>query len=177
MVVAVHTHVTSVASKANFLFNGYQGALLPNIVHLPTLIIMKRRYFITLAAASLSALGTGWLSAAIAQSKPKSIKPYPAKTDDEQAIVKLAQSRDKKGEKTVVTRLAIADGYGLYSWVVGESGGQTLVRKDVKGDWKIIRGSGGMFDAELLVKRFKVPEATAKALVQAIADQIKADKP
>jgi hypothetical protein len=137
---------------------------------------MKRRYFITLAAASLSAFGTGWLSTAMAQQKPKPIKPYPAKTDDEKAIVKLAQSRDKKSESTTVTRLVIIDSYALYSWVVGESGGQTLVQKDEKGNWKIVRGTGGMFDADFLIRKFKVPEATAKSLVKGIETQIKADK-
>lgn len=150
--------------------------MLPNIVH-QSPKTMKRRYLITLAVAALSAAGAGCFSTAIAQQKPRPIKPYVATTDDEKAIVKLAQSRDKRGESTTMTRLTIVDNYGLYSWVVGESGGQALVQKDKKGNWKIIRGTGGIFDADFLIKKFKVPDAIAKSLVQGIQTQIKADKP
>jgi hypothetical protein len=134
-------------------------------------VIMKRRYLLIAGLFSVSVTVTAWFSMAIAQSKP--IKPFQPKTGDEKAIMALVKERNQtQANPEIVTRLIIVEQYGLYAWLVGEhSGGQTLVQKDAKGDWRIVRGTGGMFDAAILIKTFKVPAAIAKALITRMGAQ------
>jgi hypothetical protein len=139
-------------------------------------VIMKRRYLLIAGLFSFSTIVTAWFSVAIAQSK--SIKPFQPKTDDEKAIIAMVAERNQaQANPEIVTRLVIVEQYGLYAWLVGEhSGGQTLVQKDAKGNWRIVRGTGGMFDAAILTKTFKVPTAIAKVLIAQMDAQIKADR-
>ncbi|MGG6264140.1 hypothetical protein ACQ4M3_01330 [Leptolyngbya sp. AN03gr2] len=95
---------------------------------------------------------------------------YVPKNPDEAAIVQLVRSRYPKA---TVTRLAIADHYGLYSWIDGETGGQTVVLKDLTANqWQFVRGTGGMLRAEDITG-FGVPQPTALKLVDAIQQQIR----
>jgi hypothetical protein len=131
---------------------------------------MKRRYLIISALFLGSLVTTG----AIAQS---SIRPFQPKTDDEKAIVTMITANEKRYAKpAIVTRLVISESYGLYSWIVGETGGQTVVSKTKQGTWAIVRGTGGQLGVENL-QRWGVPEPIAQDLIQKMTAQIKADRP
>jgi hypothetical protein len=134
---------------------------------------MKRRYFVTLLAsisAVLAALPT------IAKDKSE-IKQFVPKTDDEKSIMQMVARYNQNYEKPVlVSRIATVESYAIYSWILEESGGQTLVRRNAEGQWKIVRGFGGQIDAAFL-KRFEVPDSISKQLLKQIAEQIQADKP
>jgi hypothetical protein len=131
---------------------------------------MKRRYLIISALFMGSLVTTG----AIAQSP---ITPFQPKTDDEKAIVTMITANEKRYAKpAIVTRLVISESYGLYSWIVSETGGQTVVSKTKQGTWAIVRGTGGQLGVENL-KRWGVPESIAQDLIQKMTAQIKADRP
>ena len=131
---------------------------------------MKRRYFIVSALFLGSVLTTG----AIAQST-RPITEFKPKTDDERAIVAMVNANEKRyAYPAIMTRLVISSSYGLYSWMVGESGGQAVVSK-TEGRWQIVRGTGGQLDAGLL-QRWGVPEAIAQDLIQKMTAQIKTDR-
>ena len=131
---------------------------------------MKRRYFIVGALFLGSVLTTG----AIAQST-RPITEFKPKTDDERAIVVMVNANEQRyAHPAIMTRLVVSSSYGLYSWIVGESGGQAVVSK-TEGRWQIIRGTGGQLDAGLL-QRWGVPEAIAQDLTQKMTAQIKTDR-
>jgi hypothetical protein len=131
---------------------------------------MKRRYLIFTALFLGSIFSTG----AIAQSR---ITPFQPKTEDEKAIVTMITANEKRYAKpAIVTRLVISESYGLYSWIVGETGGQAVVSKTKQGSWAIVRGTGGQLEAEIL-QRWGVPEPIAQDLIQKMTAQIKADRP
>jgi|GEM_PF-1910834 len=131
---------------------------------------MKRRYFIVSALF----LGSILTTSAIAQT-PKPITEFKPKTEDEGAIVLMVLEHEKRYPKpAIMTRLVVSSSYGLYSWIVGESGGQAVVSK-TEGRWQIVRGTGGQLDAGLL-QRWGVPEAIAQDLIQKMIDQIKTDR-
>ena len=131
---------------------------------------MKRRYFIVSALF----LGSILTTSAIAQT-PKPITEFKPKTEDERAIVLVVLEHEKRYPKpAIMTRLVVSSSYGLYSWIVGESGGQAVVSK-TEGRWQIVRGTGGQLDAGLL-QRWGVPEAIAQDLTQKMIDQIKTDR-
>ena len=131
---------------------------------------MKRRYFIALALF----LSSGLLSTAIAQ-EARPIKAFQPKTEDEEAIVAMVTAREKSERiPGIITSLVISDSYGLYSWVVGETGGQTTVTKK-GGTWVISRGTGGRVDIETL-KRWGVPISVAQDLIQKMDIQTKANR-
>ena len=131
---------------------------------------MKRRYFIVSALF----LGSILTTSAIAQI-PKPITEFKPKTEDERAIVAMVNANEKSyAHPAIMTRLVVSSSYGLYSWIVGESGGQAVVSK-TEGRWQIVRGTGGQLDAGLL-QRWGVPEAIAQDLTQKMIDQIKTDR-
>ena len=131
---------------------------------------MKRRYFIALALF----LSSGLLSTAIAQ-EARPIKAFQPKNEDEKAIVSMIGARESKERiPAIVTGLVVSDSYGLYSWVVGETGGQTTVTQKA-GTWIISRGTGGRLDIETL-KRWGVPIAIAQDLIQKMDIQTKANR-
>ncbi len=131
---------------------------------------MKRRYFIALALF----LSSGLLSTAIAQ-EARPIKVFQPKTEEEKAIVSMIAARESKERiPAIVTGLVVSDSYGLYSWVVGETGGQTIVHKK-ESVWAILRGTGGRLDIETL-KRWSVPDAIAQDLIQKMESQTKANQ-
>lgn len=131
---------------------------------------MKRRYFIVSALF----LGSILTTSAIAQT-PKPITEFKPKTEDEGAIVAMVNANEKcYAHPAIMTRLVVSSSYGLYSWIVGESGGQAVVSK-TEGRWQIVRGTGGQLDAGLL-QRWGVPEAIAQDLIQKMAAQIKNDR-
>ena len=131
---------------------------------------MKRRYFIVSALFLGSVLTTG----AIAQST-RPITEFKPKTDDERAIVAMVNANEQRyAHPAIMTRLVVSNSYGLYSWIVGESGGQAVVSK-TEGRWQIIRGTGGQLDAGLL-QRWGVPAAIAQDLTQKMTVQIKTNR-
>ena len=131
---------------------------------------MKRRYIIAVALF----ISSGLLSTAIAQ-EARPIKPFQPNTEEEKAIVSMITARESKERiPAIVTSLVTSDSYGLYSWVVGETGGQTIVAKQQK-TWRIVRGTGGRLDAELL-QRWEVPIAIAQDLIQKMDIQTKANR-
>ena len=131
---------------------------------------MKRRYIIAVALF----ISSGLLSTAIAQ-EARSIKAFQPKTEDEKAIVSMIATRESKERiPAIVIGLVISDSYGLYSWVVGETGGQTTVTKK-EGTWVISRGTGGRVDIETL-QRWGVPDAIAQDLIQKMDIQTKANR-
>ena len=131
---------------------------------------MKRRYIIAVALF----ISSGLLSTAIAQ-EARSIKAFQPKTEDEKAIVSMIAARESKERiPAIVTGLVISDSYGLYSWVVGETGGQTTVTQK-EGTWVISRGTGGRVDIETL-QRWGVPDAIAQDLIQKMDIQTKANR-
>jgi hypothetical protein len=132
---------------------------------------MKRRYLIMSALF----LGSLFTTGAIAQT-PKPTTAFQPKTDDEKAIVTMIADHEKRYPKpAIVTRLVVSASYGLYSWVVGETGGQTVVKKETNGSWAIVRGTGGQLGVGIL-QRWGVPEAIAQDLIEKMAAQIKADR-
>ena len=131
---------------------------------------MKRRYFIALALF----LSSGLLSTAIAQ-EARPIKVFQPKTEDEKAIVAMIAARESQERiPAIVTGLVVSNSYGLYSWVVGETGGQTTVTQK-EGTWIISRGTGGRVDIETL-QRWGIPDAIAQDLIQKMDIQIKANR-
>jgi hypothetical protein len=131
---------------------------------------MKRRYLIV----SVLFFGSIFTTGIMAQS---SIMPFQPKTEDEKAIVTMIAANEKRYAKpAIVTRLVISESYGLYSWIVGETGGQTVVSKTKQGSWAIVRGTGGQLEAEIL-QRWGVPEPIAQDLIEKMTAQIKADRP
>jgi hypothetical protein len=131
---------------------------------------MKRRYLIV----SVLFFGSIFTTGIMAQS---SIMPFQPKTEDEKAIVTMIAANEKRYAKpAIVTRLVVSGSYGLYSWVVGETGGQTVVSKTKEGSWAIVRGTGGQLEAEIL-QRWGVPEPIAQDLIEKMTAQIKADRP
>lgn len=132
---------------------------------------MKRRYLIISALF----LGSLFTTTAIAQT-PKPITAFQPKTDDEKAIITMIAAHEKRYAKpAIVTRLVVSGSYGLYSWVVGETGGQTVVSKAQSGTWAIVRGTGGQLGIGIL-QRWGVPEAIAQDLIEKMTAQIKADR-
>jgi hypothetical protein len=130
---------------------------------------MKRRYLIVSALFFGSIFSTGIM----AQSR---ITPFQPKTEDEKAIVMMITANEKRYAKpAIVTRLVVSGSYGLYSWVVGETGGQTVVSKTKQGSWAIVRGTGGQLEAEIL-QRWGVPEPIAQDLIEKMTAQIKGDR-
>ena len=130
---------------------------------------MKRRYVIALALF----ISSGLLSTAIAQEAPR-IKAFQPQTKEERAIVSMVTEHEKSERiPAIITSLVVSDSYGLYSWVVGETGGQTIVSK-LDGPWRIMRGTGGRVDAELL-QQWGVPIAIAQDLIQKMDIQTKAN--
>ncbi len=131
---------------------------------------MKRRYLIMSALF----LGSLFTTGAIAQI-PKPTTAFQPKTDDEKAIVMMIAEHEKRYPKpAIVTRLVVSGSYGLYSWVVGETGGQTVVKKETD-TWAIVRGTGGQLGVGIL-QRWGVPEAIAQDLIEKMTAQIKADR-
>ena len=131
---------------------------------------MKRRYIIAVALF----ISSGLLSTAIAQ-EARPIKPFQPNTEEEKAIVSMITARESKERiPAIVTSLVTSDSYGLYSWVVGETGGQTTVTKK-GGTWVISRGTGGRVDIETL-QRWGVPDAIAQDLIQKMDIQTKANR-
>ena len=131
---------------------------------------MKRRYIIAVALF----ISSGLLSTAIAQ-EARSIKPFQPNTEEEKAIVSMITARESKERiPAIVTSLVTSDSYGLYSWVVGETGGQTTVTQTA-GTWVISRGTGGRLDIETL-QRWGVPIAIAQDLIQKMDIQTKANR-
>jgi hypothetical protein len=129
---------------------------------------MKRRYLIM----SVLFFGSIFSTGIMAQSR---ITPFQPKTEDEKAIVTMIAANEKRYAKpAIVTRLVVSGSYGLYSWVVGETGGQTVVKR-TDGSWAIVRGTGGQLEAEIL-QRWGVPEAIAQDLIEKMTAQIKADR-
>jgi hypothetical protein len=107
------------------------------------------------------------------------ITAFQPKTEDEKAIVTLVAAKDKlrpAATPTIVTQLVISGSYGLYSWVLGETGGQTVVKKGKDGLWTIVRGTGGAQDISILQK-WGVPKAIAQDLIQQMTNQVLADSP
>ena len=130
---------------------------------------MKRRYVIAVALF----ISSGLLSTAIAQ-EARPIKAFQPKTKEEIAIVSMVTEHEKSERiPAIITSLVVSDSYGLYSWVVGETGGQTIVAKQQE-TWRIMRGTGGRVDAELL-QRWGVPIAIAQDLIQKMDIQTKAN--
>ena len=106
-----------------------------------------------------------------AQARPS---PYIPKTPDEKAILQLVKARYPK---TTVTRLAIADRYGLYSWIDGETGGQAVVSRDAATNrWQFVRGTGGALAVSDII-RFGVPQEIAQRLVDVIHQQVRSSSP
>jgi hypothetical protein len=128
---------------------------------------MKRRYFISLVLAATTTIAIGQL--ALAQDHPK-ITSFKATTADGKAIIAAFNQRYPIG--SVITELVVIDGYGLLNQITGETGGQVLVRKDIKQGWQIVRGTGGVLDVKFMVKQ-GCPEITAKALQKLIQQQSK----
>jgi hypothetical protein len=128
---------------------------------------MKRRYFISLLLAATTTIAIGQL--AIAQDHPP-IRSFKANTAAEKAIIAAFNQRYPTG--SVITELVVIDGYGLLNQITGETGGQVLVRKDIKQGWRIVRGTGGVLDVKFMVKQ-GCPEITAKALQEIIQKQSK----
>jgi hypothetical protein len=141
----------------------------------------------SIASLLLIGLTTGTLSPALAIPKASQtisepgIRPITAfqpKTEDEKAIVTLVAAKDKlrpAATPTIVTQLVISGSYGLYSWVLGETGGQTVVKKGKDGLWTIVRGTGGAQDISILQK-WGVPKAIAQDLIQKMTGQVLADR-
>jgi hypothetical protein len=142
----------------------------------------------SIAALILIGLTTATLSPALAAPKAsqtaseQGVRPITAfqpKTEDEKAIVTLVAAEDKRhpsAKPTIVTRLVTSGSYGLYSWVLGESGGGAVVKKDKDGLWTTVRGTGGAPDTDLLQK-WGVPKAIAQDLIQKMTNQVLADSP
>ena len=131
---------------------------------------MKRRYIIAVALF----ISSGLLSTAIAQ-EARPIKAFQPNTEEEKAIVSMIAAHESKERiPAIVTGLVVSDSYGLYSWVVGETGGQTTVTQK-EGTWIISRGTGGRLDIETL-KRWGVPIAIAQDLIQKMDIQTKANR-
>ena len=131
---------------------------------------MKRRYIIAVALF----ISSGLLSTAIAQ-EARPIAAFQPTTEEERAIVSMITARESKERiPAIVTSLVTSDSYGLYSWVVGETGGQTIVHKK-EGVWVISRGTGGRVDIETL-KRRGVPISVAQDLIQKMDIQTKANR-
>jgi hypothetical protein len=128
---------------------------------------MKRRYFISLVLAATTTIAIGQL--AIAQDHHQ-IVPFKATNADEKAIIAVFNQRYPTD--SVITELVVIDGYGLLNQITGETGGQVLVRKDIKQGWQIVRGTGGVLDVKFMVKQ-GCPEITAKALQKLIQQQSK----
>jgi hypothetical protein len=101
------------------------------------------------------------------------ITAFQPKTEDEKAIVTMLAAYDKShpaAKPMIVTGLVISDSYGLYDWILGESGGQGVVKQGQDGAWTIVRGTGGAFDVDL-IQRLGVPKAIAQDLKQKIMAQ------
>jgi hypothetical protein len=136
----------------------------------------------SIAALLLMGLTTGTLSPALAAPKAsqtaseqrvRPITAFQPKTEDEKAIVTMLAARDKSrpaAQPMIVTDLVISDSYGLYGWILGESGGQGVVKKAQDGAWTIVRGTGGAFDVDF-IQRLGVPKAIAQDLKQKIMAQ------
>lgn len=106
-----------------------------------------------------------------AQSQPLTYVP---KTPDEKAILQLVKTRYPK---TTVTRLAIVDWYGLYSWVQEPAGGQAVVVKDgATNRWQFVRGTGGVLGVNDIVG-FGVPQEIARKLISAVNQQVQSSSP
>jgi hypothetical protein len=142
----------------------------------------------SIAASILIGLTTATLSPALAAPETsqttseqwvRPITAFQPKTEDEKAIVTLIAAEDKRrpaATPTIVTRLVTSGSYGLYSWMLGESGGGAVVRKDKDGLWTTVRGTGGAPDTDLLQK-WGVPKAIAQDLIQKMTNQVLADSP
>ena len=131
---------------------------------------MKRRYIIAVALF----ISSGLLSTAIAQ-EARPIKVFQPKTEEERAIIAMIAARESKERiPAIVTSLVTSDSYGLYSWVIRETGGQTTVTKK-GGTWVISRGTGGRLDIQTL-QRWGIPDAIAQDLIQKMDIQTKANR-
>jgi hypothetical protein len=151
-------------------------------------LFSKNATKISIAASILIGLTTATLSPALAApeasqtASEQGVRPITAfqpKTEDEKAIVTLVAAEDKRrpaATPTIVTRLVISGSYGLYSWVLGESGGGAVVRKDKDGLWTTVRGTGGAPDTDRLQK-WGVPKTIAQDLIQQMTNQVLADSP
>lgn len=71
-----------------------------------------------------------------------------------------------------VKRVIIVSNYALADWLLGESGGSAVLAKK-KGSWVFLAPGGGVYNAEELQRQFKIPENTAKKLVQSRLQCIK----
>lgn len=67
-----------------------------------------------------------------------------------------------KGHETIVRQVIIAQPYALVSWLLGEGGGQTILKKQ-DGHWTVLANSGGSFGLDGLV-HYGVPQATASRI-------------
>jgi hypothetical protein len=142
----------------------------------------------SIASLLLIGLTTATLSPALAAPKAsqtaseqgdRPITAFQPKTEDEKAIVTLVAAEDKRhlsAKPTIVTQLVTSGPYGLYSWVLGETGGGAVVKKDKDGIWTTVRGTGGAPDTDLLQK-WGVPKAIAQDLIQKMTNQVLADSP
>jgi hypothetical protein len=65
-----------------------------------------------------------------------------------------------------VDKVVIQDGYALASWVQGEGGGTTLLHLK-GGKWTILTQGGGAIGMPEM-KKYKVPQATAKKLLDGL---------
>jgi hypothetical protein len=136
----------------------------------------------TITASLILGLTTATLLPALANPRPAqaqqkvaAITAFQPKTADEKAIVTMLAAYDKShpaGKPMIVTGLVISDIYGLYGWVIGETGGGTVVKKSKDGTWAIVRGTGGAPDIDVLQK-WGVPKAIAQDLIQKKTDALK----
>jgi hypothetical protein len=128
---------------------------------------MQRRYLLTLAVAFMATpLIHPLLSTA--QTAPR-IPRYQPQSPDEVAILQLAQARDPKIEIYILVQV---EQYALYSWTLGETGGQALVKKDKQTQrWQFVRGTGGALTVANLVK-FGAPQIIAQRLVKQHKQQV-----
>lgn len=104
------------------------------------------------------------LSTSIAQ-------PTLALTTDQQQVIQLTiaavQAKNPSAPSPVVTKLSIASGYALTTWLWGDAGGQALLSKSSK-RWSVVQAHGGRMDATIL-HAFGVPSTTAATLIASLA--------
>jgi hypothetical protein len=92
-------------------------------------------------------------------------RPYIPKNATEKAV--LSSVRRDVVPTPIVTRLVVANPYAMYTWVMGDRTGQTILKQDRFGQWQIIQGSTGAFDVRTMVT-LGIPRNTAEHLFKAI---------
>jgi len=88
-------------------------------------------------------------------------------TDQQQVIqvtVSAVQARFPSSTATAsVSQIAIVGNYALTTWLLGEAGGQAVLKRSNKGTWSILGIGGSQMGSGILVA-FGVPSATASSL-------------